>query len=577
MSPSDLQSFNFDYKSIGVGLLESITIGLYRNAEDILREYISNEVDNDPEPSRVDIEIHKTDRTVVVRGDGPGMNLDQLRTGMMIGISPKDPNTNVGFRGIGIWAGVSSCETLRIVTKSASDPLEYEVVVNAARLRSFYHDEKQRNKALVDALNETAGYRKRQTSRLPGTEVRLEGISSAYEDLLDATKVRDYVTRVCPVAFDEGFKWAKQIEKFLRGAVQGYHRTKMFLDGAPVRGLHVPADLWPPITGTISAKTGRSGPSTILGTYWLCHSHRTRIEEGFDRGFGVRVRNFLVCSPNTIHDHIQERTGTRAGTFDYWVGEIHSMSPELRPSAERNDLEKSLAKEALLDYVALDLFKEELDPVSRLISDTWSLKNQAKGVNDEGTTVSRKEYPTVDSVVIAIDETERRRQDIKEQKVAVDKKFYRLRKLPLVQYLRKWLASEIDPSYERSLRRLDAKVRHLQSLRSKLESEAAHPAPEGKTESPGELTGDEEEGTGTEAETAPISETETETTTAEPHVSSLAPVIAEETSRILAFSPALEPLVKAVLIAAVRGELCRDEAELRRFSGAILRALQSGR
>ena len=47
-----LESFGFRGEDIGVGLLSRST-GLYRSPFDVLRSYISNEIDNDPEPSYV--------------------------------------------------------------------------------------------------------------------------------------------------------------------------------------------------------------------------------------------------------------------------------------------------------------------------------------------------------------------------------------------------------------------------------------------------------------------------------------------------------------------------------------------
>src|ERR1041385_8198245 len=115
MAPSDgLESFKFDFKDIGIGLLESITLGLYREPGDVLREYISNEVDTTPPPKLVSVRIKPDKRTVSIEGDGPGMTWEQFRTAVKVGISPKDPKTHVGFRGIGIWAGVAVCKRLMV-------------------------------------------------------------------------------------------------------------------------------------------------------------------------------------------------------------------------------------------------------------------------------------------------------------------------------------------------------------------------------------------------------------------------------------------------------------------------------
>src|SRR5438128_8167580 len=131
-----MESFQFTADDIGVGLLESITLGLYREAGDVLREYISNEIDNEPGPASVDIRIEQPNQTVLISGDGPGMDWDQFRKAVKIGVSFKDPRVNIGFRGIGIWAGVAACRELTVSTKSDSDDNEYTLIVDCDKLRT---------------------------------------------------------------------------------------------------------------------------------------------------------------------------------------------------------------------------------------------------------------------------------------------------------------------------------------------------------------------------------------------------------------------------------------------------------
>ncbi|EQD64250.1 HSP90 family molecular chaperone-like protein, partial [mine drainage metagenome] len=245
---------------------------------------------------------------------------------MRVGISLKDATQDIGFRGIGIWAGVAGADSLRVATKNASDPNEYELVVDCAKLRTFFRSDNARTKPLIEALNECAGFRRRAMNRAPGTEVTLEGIIEPFKPLLDSDAVRAYLTRECPVSFEKGFTYADTVNRFLRKNVPGYRSVRVLLDGTPVRGLHVEARTQQPILGTIDSPGAKTKSS--LARYWMCHPKAVgRPEEGYDRGLRIRVRNFVVVQPESLRAILEQRGLKSLHLYNYWVGEIHATHP----------------------------------------------------------------------------------------------------------------------------------------------------------------------------------------------------------------------------------------------------------
>ena len=92
----------FEKEDIGGELLPILTTGLYRDALDTLREYIQNSID--AKAKRIELRVDPDQ--IVIDDDGIGMNKDDARKAIRLGISDKTPAQNVGFRVI---LGVRSC------------------------------------------------------------------------------------------------------------------------------------------------------------------------------------------------------------------------------------------------------------------------------------------------------------------------------------------------------------------------------------------------------------------------------------------------------------------------------------
>jgi len=97
-------------KDIGIGLLESITTGLYENPFYVLREYAQNSID--AEPTEIKITVGATavgfglpSNLLVIHDNGIGMNEEEIKKARRVGVSEKSPD-KAGFRGIGIWSGL---------------------------------------------------------------------------------------------------------------------------------------------------------------------------------------------------------------------------------------------------------------------------------------------------------------------------------------------------------------------------------------------------------------------------------------------------------------------------------------
>src|SRR4051794_34679474 len=102
---------------IGAPLLDTIAQGLYTQLE-VLREYCQNGIDSyvdfvqltGMEPQyTVQVFVDTTNGSLTVYDNGVGMDREDVFDAKSIAVSHKLSRQNefVGFRGIGIWAGLS--------------------------------------------------------------------------------------------------------------------------------------------------------------------------------------------------------------------------------------------------------------------------------------------------------------------------------------------------------------------------------------------------------------------------------------------------------------------------------------
>jgi hypothetical protein len=349
-NPADLKEFDFGVNDVGVFLMESITKGLYRDPRNALREYISNELDNTPRPSLVAVNIK--DRQVEVIGDGPGMGYDELRMAVRVGFSPKDPARNIGFRGIGIYSGVSICDRIRIATKKANTVKSYVLTIDAAGLREDMNSPRRAAKtSLIDSLRRNvrwSEYEAPQSQRARHrTVVTLVDVLESASHLLDEDDLKVYLENTVPIELDPKLPQRKNIESFLMKHVKrDYRLTSMTLQGNPIyRTPHLP-DLEDPETGVIRID-GRE-----VGCYWFCLSERSRkIQDPSSRGFLLRKKGFSVGDRSTV----QKLFPANANLVNWVTGEIHVTSADLLPNAERVELEQSPLRAELENWIGSTL------------------------------------------------------------------------------------------------------------------------------------------------------------------------------------------------------------------------------
>ncbi len=332
--------------------MESITTGLYKNPLNVLREYISNEIDTNPPPTEIDVKVET--RKLLISGNGPGMDFDGIRDAVKVGFSPKDATKNIGFRGIGIYSGTAICNKIVITTKKKINPNYYQIVIDCDGLREDIR--KKSFISLIESLNKNIRWKEiaapKEKVKLYGTAVELIDILEDFEEDLGEESIKKYLEMTIPLEFEPSFRYKTEIYEFLKNNLKNDSRVvKLKVNNIPIYRAPKYPTLEKPTFGKITDKR------KALGVYWICQNADSgKIDDENSRGLVYRKKGFTVGDRTTISKLFLGETDKHL--IDHVAGEIHITTDELLPNTERVEFEASPARYTVEQKLTKDIKKQ---------------------------------------------------------------------------------------------------------------------------------------------------------------------------------------------------------------------------
>ncbi|HUU89487.1 MAG TPA: ATP-binding protein [Candidatus Glassbacteria bacterium] len=337
---------------IGAEIISILTKGMYPEPCDALREYVQNGIDANAK----NIEIKIRTNSIVVEDDGLGMDAAIIKKAIRIGISDKNPNIDVGFRGIGIYSSFHLCDNLQIYSKTnSSNP--HILSFNFKKMRQVLMEQQiarlngtLSGDDLIDLqslLEEYIDLKELKPDEFPkmGTRVEMINLHPSFEKALtNFENVAEYLRQVAPLHFDsENFKWAKAIEDKITQICEKNNAEFKLVNinlqvGTRAERLYRPysdscfdEDPIEPYFHELK----RNG--NFFGVAWGClNPLRKKISDKELRGFLIRKQGFAIGKRTNVSKYFGRTT-----YFDRFIGEIIVVHPELLPNAPRTDFELS--------------------------------------------------------------------------------------------------------------------------------------------------------------------------------------------------------------------------------------------
>ena len=342
MEQPEFKPVGYSKEDIGPNLLESITKGLYVNPLHVIREYVMNGIEATPPADEVKVRIEGKD--IFIWDNGGGMNEDELDAARKIGFPLKNPKESFGFRGQGIWSGVSVCDTITISTKSQGNEKRVWLKIDAKGLRNELQG--RTTKPLTQLLSDHV-----MMAEMPapvenhGTLVQLVNIvEEAKVKLLSIENVSNYMQQILPEDFHPSFPYKDQVKELLGRHVPGYRSVKIYLNNEPIRRAPCIDDLESPISDVLRDQNGNP-----IAFWWAClHKESKAIEQSESAGlvykkWGVTIGDQKSCL----------QWWKKSQHLLYWcTGEIHVVDAEVTLDSEKTDFESSPSKDTLLTKCA---------------------------------------------------------------------------------------------------------------------------------------------------------------------------------------------------------------------------------
>jgi hypothetical protein len=357
----------FQPEDIGGELVSILSKGLYTNPLAAVREYVQNAVDGHAKT----VTIKTTANSLLITDDGLGMGLDAIIRARQFGLSPKLYAENVGFRGIGIYAGFDLCKRARIHTKTegtrSANVLVFDfegmrAVLDRARASSDPGDKP----TLVELISRYTWF-SRDDAEYPDdvrfTHVDLQDLSPEHlRRLSNRDELRPYLLQTLPIDWSEDFEYRDEINEQLAREVPGYNpiQIELQLDGheservvrAPIPGLQHP-----------KFGTATFGRRAVAFWWAALNKEGKRIaptDDGEVAGLVYKVKGFTIGD----RDKLRQMFAKQDFLYLWWTGEVYVTDPRVLPNAERDDFETSPDSEGLrlaVQDVMASLLKEVQD------------------------------------------------------------------------------------------------------------------------------------------------------------------------------------------------------------------------
>ncbi|HVT11651.1 MAG TPA: ATP-binding protein [Fimbriimonadaceae bacterium] len=341
-------------KDIGAPLLASLAEGLY-DAHEVLREYVQNAIDSyvdfrkltgrDPQ-NTVQIFVDEDVAQVRIYDRGVGMDKAAIRQAKSIAVSNKLGRQNdfVGFRGIGIWSGLSVCDRLIVRTSKVGVPALYRLTIDFKAVRDHVYEP-----IPVDELLQGKFSIQEQEHDIEDhfTEVTLVNIDThRYGALLDVASIERFAQQMLPVPFDAKWNQTEAVVEKL-SSIPWTTTYDLTINGNPALRKFPYDQLKPPQIELINDDDGRQ-----VAVAWVAETNRTGTKKAIDvnhdagevSNFAVRVKNFAVGPRGLYSNHpdVLDRDN-----LSWYVGEIYITEPEIKPDTNRRSFQRSFRSDAV--------------------------------------------------------------------------------------------------------------------------------------------------------------------------------------------------------------------------------------
>lgn len=341
-------------------VLETLTVGMYGESRNAIREYVQNAFDSIQraiydlelmQPGEGLITVTFGDDQLTVRDNGAGLSAD-IAAGTLtsIGASRKDYTSDAGFRGIGRLAGITFSKAVVFTTKAAGEAEQTEVTFDAAKMRELMAPGRGNEVTAEGLLTQCVSILIRTVeASLPSFfQVTLSGFTEAPEEVLEPKTLQHFLSQVAPVPYDPAFKFGAEIRAQARAS--GFPIEEVALQIKPADGATI--TVYKAYTDTYQVGENEEfapmiGIELFQESQWWCWLGKKELSGSYVdpnvRGVRVRAKNIQIDGTDVVREIFQKHAKSNARYQDWAVGEIFVDLKAVTPNARRDGFEDTAA------------------------------------------------------------------------------------------------------------------------------------------------------------------------------------------------------------------------------------------
>ncbi|TCX50647.1 MULTISPECIES: ATP-binding protein [unclassified Dehalobacter] len=357
----------------GKHILESLSLGMYSNPLDILREYIQNSADSiddaydhgllNNESGEIIFSINEKTRSISILDNGMGIPMaNAVKKLSDIGNSDKDYNKSRGFRGIGRLGGLGYATSLFFITSAKGEAKRTVIKWDCIRLKQLLAPSNKEKEDIFEVIDDVMSFDYEDDDlQSHYFEVRLDGIKDDFKCLYTAENIDSYLADVAPVDFDsQKFPYSTEIKEHFakKGHPIPNYKICHVRRNKPIYKLYTRS------LSTGMHKQNRSkdyvkdvsfvyeettdGNPLYIG--WLAITDFSgQISDERLQGIRLRKGNILI-GESTMFSRFFPSEGNVANKM--FAGEIHILHPDIIPNTKRDDFEPGPVYQELFEKLS---------------------------------------------------------------------------------------------------------------------------------------------------------------------------------------------------------------------------------
>lgn len=362
----------------GANILENLTTGMYQDSKVIYREYIQNACDQIDKAikagilssgeGKIEIWLDYDKRIISIEDNATGIRAAAFEQTLgNIADSDKKIGEDKGFRGIGRLCGLAYCRGLVFSSSAKGEDIISFMYCDALKMRQMLNENAHGKKYTAnDVLHAINKFERKKTTDINSHffKVDLIDINPENTDLLDFQQIKDYLSFVAPVPYQNSFFYRSEIYKHAKEINTRIDEYTVRLRGEQIFKKYTTilkdpsGNKYDEIFG-ISFKEFYDTNGYLLAWMWVGLSKFQKAIPKINQMRGLRLRkeNIQVGGEDSLQKLFKEDRGN-----SYFVGEVFAIDKELIPNSQRDYFNENPAR-AMFERELKKYFNAELKKI----------------------------------------------------------------------------------------------------------------------------------------------------------------------------------------------------------------------